>query len=230
MVFSGETQSQILRYQLELLFAGDWNISKKEEPNKPTKYYVPKDKKESMREWYKGMVWVYDNIEADCTPEALLKNMKTLYRRHNVKNFVIDNVLSMTWNSQNEWQQLQDQSKFIHECIKFASKYNVAVTVIQHPIKKNERITKDDIRGTGDITNRAHAVILVHKLTAEDKKYYAKSMNNDVEAVNWNVDIEVAKNRHNGKTPMCNVYYEESSRRLRGKNDSFNKRYGWEPF
>lgn len=228
MVFSGETQSQILRYQLELLFAGDSNITKKTEPNKPTKYYVSKDVKQKQREWYKEMIWVYDNIEADCTADGILKNMRTLYRRHNVKHFVIDNVLSMTWNSQNEWQQLQDQSRFIHDCIIFARKYNVAISVIQHPIKKNDRITKDDIKGTGDITNRAHAVILVHKLNSDDRKAYAKAMNEVYEAINWNVDIEIAKNRHNGKTPTCNVYYEDSSRRLRGTNDTFNKKYGWE--
>lgn len=231
MVFSGETQSQILRYQLELLFAGDKNITKKSEPNKPTKYYLSKEVKEKMREWYSDMIWVYDNIEADCTADAILKNMKILFRRHNVKHFVIDNILSMTWNSQNEWQQLQDQSRFIHDCIKFSRKYGVAITVIQHPIKKNERITKDDIRGTGDITNRAHGVILVHKLTSDDKNRYMKALNETYEAINWNVDIEVAKNRHNGKDPTCNVYYEESSRRLRGIGDSFEKRYGWDdPF
>lgn len=229
MVFSGETRSQTLRYQLELVFAGDKNISKKIIENEPTKYYLSKQVKDDMREWYKEMVWVYDNIEAECTADALLKNMLVLYRRHNVKNFIIDNVLSMTWNSQNEWQQLQDQSRFIHNCIKFASKYDVSVTVVQHPIKKELRITKDDIRGTGDITNRAHAVILVHKLTKDDKKSYEKSLNVPYESINWNIDIEIAKNRLNGKCPTCNVYYEESSRRLKGIGDNiFEKKYGWE--
>lgn len=231
MVFSGETQSQILRYQLELLLAGDENIVSKSENGKPAKYYVKKEAKELMRSWYKGMIWVYDNVEADCTPTAMLNNMKILYRRHNVQHFVIDNILSMTWNSQNEWQQLQDQSAFIRDCIVFARKYNVAINVIQHPVKKNERMTKDDIRGTGDITNRAHGVILVHKLTADDKKHYMKALGQEYEMINWNVDIEVAKNRHNGKTPICNVYYEPSSRRLKGVGDSFDKKYGWvEPF
>jgi twinkle protein len=228
MVFSGETQSQVLRYQIELLYAGDANIVKKHEDGKPTKYYVASNKKEHIREWYKGSIWVYDNIEADCTADAMIKNMKSLYKRHNVKLFVIDNIISMTWNADNEWKMLQEQSNFIKDCIVFARKYNVGVVIVQHPVKKNERISKDDIKGTGDITNRAHGVILVHKMTSEDRKVYAKALNVDPLAVAWNVDIEVAKNRNNGKCPVINTYYEESSRRLKSIGDDFNKKYGWE--
>jgi len=227
MVFSGETQAGVLRYQIELILAGDEHINKREEHGKPTKYSVPKPTKDKIRDWYKGSVWVYDNNEADSSAQTMLNNMRTLYRRHNVKFFVIDNIMSMDWNSQSEWQMLQDQSNFIKECITFARRYDVAIAVVQHPTKKNERITKDDIRGTGNITNMAHGVILVHKLTAEDKKDYMKKMNEIYEAINWNIDIEVAKNRHNGKTPTCNIYYEESSRRLKGPKDSFEKKYGW---
>jgi hypothetical protein len=65
-------------------------------------------------------------------------------------------------------------------------------------------------------------------LTPEDRKVYAKGLSCDPLAVGWNIDIEVAKNRHNGKTPVVNTYYEESSRRLKSTGDDFNKKYGLE--
>lgn len=231
MIFSGETQSQILRYQVELLFAGDENINKKSVHGMPDKYYVKKEVKDSLRKWYSDKIWVYDNIEADCSPNAMLRNMKSLYMRHNVKLFVIDNILSMNFDCDNEWKLMQQQSAYIRDCIIFAIKYNVAIIVVQHPTKTNERITKDTIKGTGDITNRVHGVILVHKLTFSEKKALAKAQNQPIEHINWDIDIEIAKNRHNGKTPIIPTYYKDSSRRLHSIGDNVKKRYGWcEPF
>lgn len=231
MIFSGETQSQILRYQVELLFAGNKGISSKSDSGKPIKYYVDKEKKETIREWYTNKIWVYDNIEADCSPDAMLKNMKSLYMRHNVKFFIIDNILSMNFNADNEWKLMQQQSDYIRNCILFARKYGVAIVVVQHPVKTNERITKDTIKGTGDITNRVHGVILIHKLTNDEKIALAKKLKIDADTISWNIDVEIAKNRHNGKTPILATYYEESSRRLHSMGDDVNKIYGWDcPF
>jgi len=229
MVFSGETKSEILRYQIELVFAGDANIIKKQNKGEAPKYFVNQQARNKMRSWYEDMVWIYDNIESSCAPDDILRNMKTLYRRHNVQNFIIDNIMSMTWDAKNEWEMLKMQSDFIRDCIVFARKYNVAINVVQHPVKVEGRIGYDHIRGTGDITNRAHGVILVHKMTSEDRSRYAKALKeSDPMNINWNVDIEIAKNRHNGKTPTCNIHYEESSRRLRGVGDDIKRKFGWE--
>ena len=227
MVFSGETKSELLRYQVELVMAGDENIVKRERKGETTKYFLSPEVRVKMRNWYKDVIWVYDNITSSCSPDDMMKNMLTLYRRYNVRHFIIDNIMSMQWEAKNEWEMLKMQSDFIRNCIVFARKYNVAINVVQHPIKVEGRIGYDHIRGTGDITNRAHGVILVHKMSGEDRTRYAKIQKCETEQINWNVDIEIAKNRHNGKTPTCNVYYEDSSRRLRGTGDDFKKKYGW---
>jgi len=228
MVFSGETKSDILRYQIELVLAGDKNIIKKQKQGETAKYYIKQEVRAKMRNWYDDKIWVYDNITSPCGPNDMLKNMRTLYRRHNVQHFIIDNIMAMTWDAKNEWEMLKMQSDFIRDCIVFARKYNVAINVVQHPVKVEGRITYDHIRGTGDITNRAHGVILVHKMTNEDRARYAKILGETIQAISWNVDIEIAKNRHNGKTPTCNIHYDESSRRLKGKGDDMYRAFGWE--
>ena len=55
------------------------------------------------------------------------------------------------------------QSGFVGELVRFAKTYNVHVHLVAHPKKTQGELTKEDIAGTMDITNRADNTFSVNR-------------------------------------------------------------------
>lgn len=217
--FSGELQAGLFRYWCELVMAGKNNILTKQEYGESAKHYISKENKEAMRKWYYDSFFVYKSKDV-VRPDVLLKSMKDTYKRYGTKLYVIDNIMMISFGNGGEKEKLDKQSNFVDDCNRFAQDYNVHVIIVQHPIKTKERITVDDIKGTGDITNRAGLTFLMHKVSDAEKE----------EGETADAIIEIGKNRLNGKELDIGVKFCEASKRMYGTKDDPNKEYGWEVY
>ncbi len=224
-VFSGELTKPQLRSWLEYNFAGRKNVTFKNH----IRTIEPKAK-QNIRDWYKGRIFLYDN-DLDFSAESILGKMEELARKRGVRVFTIDNLMmvGLDCGAENIWIK---QKEFIISLIRFARKYNVLVNLVCHPRKLEgiRRLTKMDVGGSGDITNLAHYVIAVHRVTPKEKEGVKdkfggyKTLPNEFSCM-----IDLFKNRMTGTQDKdFGVYFDMPSYRLWSTPEELDKDYGWD--
>jgi len=165
-VFSGEMTKPQLKKWIELQLAGRRHIQVE---NRHIRKIKPEIRKQ-IRDWYRGRIYVYDN-DKDLTATSILNKMEELARKKGVKIFVLDNLMmiDLECNNENIWQK---QKEFVVKLVNFAHKFNVLVHLVAHPKKVEtiRRLTKLDVGGSGDITNLAHYVMSIHRVTPKEKE------------------------------------------------------------
>ena len=77
------------------------------------------------------------------------------HKKYGCSVFLVDNLMTARYDYNNKENYYIQQSGFVGELVRFAKTYNVHVHLIAHPKKTQGEITKEDISGTMDITNRA---------------------------------------------------------------------------
>lgn len=229
-IFSAELSKEQLRSWIQFPLAGPDYVEEYDNgPNQPKGYYVPKEVKVCMNEWYRGKIHAYNN-EEDMTATSILKKMEELARKHGTKNFIIDNLMMVDLQC-TEYELLLKQKEFVLQLKKFARRYNSVVHLVAHPRKTDiiKRLTKLDVAGSGDITNLADYVIGIHRVTPSEKEpKYDKAGKVITEACPYDNMIDLFKNRplgHQDKTIGLN--FDTKSKRLYGRSDDVHKQYGW---
>ncbi|MFA5559253.1 MAG: CHC2 zinc finger domain-containing protein [Methanofastidiosum sp.] len=224
--FSEELTKPQLKSWLEWNFTGRRHI--KVENNHIRK--INPEIKKKVREWYKGRIYVYDN-DTDYSAVSILSKMEELARRKGVKIFVIDNLMMVDLNS-NENNIWQKQKEFVIKLVNFANKFNVLVHLVAHPRKVEaiRRLTKLDIAGSGDITNLAHYVMGIHRVTPREKEGIKKSNGEyKVEPIRFDCIIDLFKNRITGtQDKEVGVYFDLPSYRFWIELDQLDKQYKWD--
>ena len=230
-VMSGELTKQQLRNWIEYPMAGKENITTRNNGvNAPNTYYVDKRVKEKMREWYKEKVYIYDN-DLDYTAESILKKMEELARRYGVKVFLLDNLMTIDLRS-NQFDINIKQKDFVKELVFFARRYNAVVHLVAHPRKTDtiQRLSKMDVAGSGDITNLAHYVTAIHRVSDKEKEDKLDKNNNIIEeGCPFDCIVDLFKNRPMGyQDKSVGVKYDIPSKRFYGESDDLDKIYKWE--
>jgi twinkle protein len=116
------------------------------------------------------------------------------------------------------------------ELIRFARKYNSVVHLVAHPRKTEriQRLTKLDVAGSGDITNLAHYVTAIHRVTPKEKEDIYKNGKLVQEGCLYDCIIDLFKNRPIGyQDKSVGVYFDIKSKRFYGDSDTPNKQYSW---
>ncbi len=234
--FSGELQAHKFKYWIDLQAAGGSHLTKKISQRTNKSYYeINQTAKKPIRDWYDEKLWLYDN-KSGMSFEEILKTMKVNYRKRNCRIFLIDNLMRLDLKGLNR-DQYEAQSQFINEISNFAQVNNVHIHVVAHPRKiMGTIITKMDVSGAGDLTNRADNVIAVHRITGGFKKEFEKEnkkMNpSDKEYIlTASNAVEIFKSRDYGVVnALIPLIYHEDSKRLVDKANPIlkNKKYGWE--
>jgi len=225
VLLTGELPNWLTRYWLELQAAGPKYVkSKYDEVREKESYYVGKEEKEKIRDWLSGnMLRIYDSIESlkvDDIKETFLDAAK----RYGIKNFVVDNLMIVNYESSYK-EKFNKQSEFIQAMKDFAKNYNVHVHIVAHPRKPKETlITKHDISGLSDITNRVDNVIGIHRVTDKNRK--ALGLNEDTQVQNI---LEIFKNRIYGMQDIrIKLDFDVKSKRFKQMGIDKVKKYGWE--
>jgi replicative DNA helicase len=230
-IFSGELTKQQLRNWIEYPMAGPENVSIKDNGiNQPPGYWVSKKTKDKMRHWYRGKIFIYDN-DLDYTAKSILRKMEELARKHGVKNFVLDNLMMIDLEC-NEFEKYTKQKDFVLELIRFAQRFNAVVHLVAHPRKVEaiRRLSKLDVCGSGDITNLAHYVTSIHRVTPAEQEDKHNKQGVVIEpGCPFDCIIDLFKNRPIGyQDKSVGVYFEPKSKRFYGDSDDKDKKYGWE--
>jgi twinkle protein len=125
-----------------------------------------------------------------------------------------------------------EQKNFVKELIRFASKFNSVVHLVAHPRKVEtiRRLTKMDVCGSGDITNLAHYVVSIHRVTDHEKEGVLDKKGNWVmPPVKYDCLIDLFKNRIMGyQDKTIGVHYDIPSKRFYGDSDDIDRQYSWD--
>jgi twinkle protein len=231
-IFSGELNNAQLRNWVEYPLAGVENIEERYVADDQPIYYTVKwQAKQIMREWYRGKVFFYDN-EIDKTAETIISRMEVLARKHGVKNFLIDNLMMVNISKYRGDSIFDKQKEFTLELLRFAIKYNVLVHLVAHPRKLDivKRLNKMDVSGTGDITNLAHYVFAVHRVTrAEKEGIKNKGGEYITEPIPFDMILDLFKNRPIGFQDIeFGFYFDPKCKRFYKDDIEHYKQYGWD--
>lgn len=218
--YSGELSAAIFRYWIDLQAAGPNHLIKKMDSIKGKEVAsVTPEAVRKIREWYRDRFFLYDSYGA-AKDENLLEVFEYAVQRYNCKVFMIDNLMTTCYSgSENDFYR--KQSEFIGKVNKFAKAYDVHVHLVAHPRKTTGRLTKMDVAGSGDITNRADNVLSVHRLSPKEKQ----EMDDPCDAV-----VEVFKNRFSGTQDVeIQLSFDPDSKRFYMASDKFGgfKSYSW---
>lgn len=230
-VMSGELTNRQLRNWIEYPMAGKENITSVDNGlNEPTTYYVNKKVKEKMRKWYKDDIYFYDN-DLDYTATSILKKMEELAKRYGVKVFLLDNLMTIDLEC-NNFELNMKQKDFVKDLVIFARRFNAVVHLVAHPRKTEtvQRLSKMDVAGSGDITNLAHYVTAIHRVTDNEKEDKLDKRGDLVEeGCPFDCIVDLFKNRPMGhQDKSIGVQFDMASKRFYGESDDVNKTYGWE--
>ena len=219
--YSSELPHTLIQYWVELQMAGPNIVKEKyDDVQEDMVPYVPQKTREKLRKWYRDKFYLYDETQG-MSLEKLLDAFKYAARRYGAKFFVIDNLMSaMTGVSGDNYYH--KQSNFVGKIRQFARKFDVHVAIVAHPRKEEGKLTKNDIAGSGDITNRIDLAFAVKRVYDED-----------IENGNYMEDddgaVKILKNRLLHKTDVgIKMQFDHDSKRFVEKHDDFDFELGWE--
>jgi twinkle protein len=183
------------------------------------KYSVDPDAVAKIRKWIRGKLYLYDNSMRGSNIEntGLFDLCKYAAQRYGCKIFVIDNLMTSDFGAKDESNYYHAQSEFVGKLVSFAKTFNVHVHLVAHPKKTGERgITKEDISGSNDISNRADNVIAIQRKYEEDREYDA--------------ELSLLKNRNTGILGKVNLGFSQEDKRfyqIRSDGKYITKSYNW---
>lgn len=225
-LFTGELSTERQQYWMNLMLAGKKHIKVK---NTHYRIIDPKSQQE-IQDWYRGRFFIYDN-EIDYTAKSILKTMEELVRKKGVKVFVLDNLMTidLECNHSDIWMK---QKEFVVKLVNFARKYNVLVHLVAHPrkLETTRRLTKFDVSGAGDITNLAHYVLAIYRVSDREKEPKKKGNGEYVTApIEYDCIIDLFKNRLTGvQDKDMGVYFDTDSYRFWTTNEELYRQYAWD--
>jgi len=216
--YSGELPAALYRYWIDLQAAGQGCIEmvrdkfRDRDVPRPAKGIV-----EYIRSWYRDKFFLLDAF-GGVREEELLEVFEYAAMRYDCKVFLVDNLMIVSMDA-SEKDYYRRQSNFAGKLKEFARKHNCHVHLVAHPRKKEGRLTKMDVMGSGDITNLADNVLGVHRYSEK----------NGDEGPDQSV-IDIFKNRIFGRQDIeINVGFDDLCKRfyMVANNEALSKNYGW---
>ena len=224
-LYSGEMANPVIRNWVETTMAGRENIIMKNDFVR----IIDENARKKMREWYRGRVWNYDGIDNDSN--IILDRAISVTRRFGVKVWILDNLMSLDIGS-NGTDIYERQKEFITKIVNLAKLYGVLVILVAHPRKTSElrRLVADDVAGSNDLGNAAQYIIGSHRYS-EREKMGEKTRKGEYivgkEPINFDMAMEVFKNRYTGKIGECQLHFDYPSYRFYDTQLELDKRYKW---
>ena len=216
--YSGELMDWYFRAWFDFQIAGSRNIN-----GIQTKfgidYHIDANVMPKMEEWYAEKMFLYNNsiVKDDSEEETLIKTIQSAIKQYGCRVLFIDNLMTAMSDDLSS-DIYREQTKFVKELTVIAKTFNVLIFLIAHPKKRNGmEFSNDDVAGSSNVTNLADVIIRYMRPSEQD----APTSGDRV--------LQVWKNRLTGKTlKKLDLWYEESSKRIKEKEKDFNWKLGWE--
>lgn len=206
--YSGELSGGLFQEWILSQAAGSEWLGLKWDPirNRNIPFVAPEVQRRIL-DWLGDRLLLYDNNEQFVDlkqTDAIISVFTQAARKYNAKLFLIDNMMTSVADSDDEWRA---QAIFINAIKKFATHYQAHVMLVAHPRKtqKGADITKDDISGTSAIMNLCDNAIVIKR-----------------------PDLEVIKNRLDGKQVTIPCCYAADSRRIYQADKGDKNRFSWD--
>ena len=193
-------------------------------------YSVPKRYRDKINEWLGDRLWIYNNAYGQKWSQ-LASDIESVISKHGVNLVLLDNLMCIDLDNLSG-EMNERQKAFINTLTDLAKRTNTHIVLVAHPRKENltQLIRKESISGSGDITNLAFNVILLHRVGRDfekrGKEFFGPTVVADL--MNYSLVVEVNKARTSGcQDLLVGLHYEPETRRL--KNDiAENVIYGWD--
>lgn len=206
--YSGELSAGLFQEWITLQAAGSEWIGLKWDPIRGRNIpYVAPDVQRRIMDWCGDRLLLYDNNEqfADIKQvDAIINVFTQAARKYNAKLFLIDNMMTSVSDSDDEWRA---QAMFVNAVKRFATHYQAHIMLVCHPrkTKKGEAITNADVSGSSSIINLCDNAIVIKR-----------------------PDIEVTKNRLDGRHLNIECCYAGDSRRIFQADKGDLNRFSWD--
>ena len=225
-LFSGEMiDKQVLKW-LTLQAAGKTHVV----PTRYERVFYPDDTAaELVSKWLDGFVYVYNNDYGNRFKE-LEEHLIQVITEKQLDLVLLDNLMAIDIEDLDR-DMYARQTKFVKELKRMAQNLNIHVLFVAHPRKSDGYLRMDDISGSGDLSNVADNVFIIHRVdedykSATQKFFQWKATNPIYQADNV---IEICKDRDFGSRDVyVPLYFEVETKRLKNERAEYIH-YGWEP-
>lgn len=224
-IYSGELVPERLLKWIMMQSAGKKNMKYNDKKNY---YYVDDYEKACIKEWLNDKLFIYNN-EVGNKAKDIIEQLKLCVQKNDIKVLILDNLMSMDLKNFGD-NKYETQSLLVQNLSALAKELNVHIHFVCHPRKATSFLRKEDIAGTGDLTNIADNVYIMHRVN-QDFKVRTREMfkwKEDNEIYKFTNVIEICKNREFGwQDMMVGMYFEPESKRLLNTPNE-EKKYSWE--
>ena len=143
--------------------------------------------------------------------------MEVAYRKYNCEYFLIDNLMSISFDNVSD-SIYENQKKYFIKLMNFVNQYQVTVSCIVHPRKSQNGDNKLDVyslNGSSNLSNLCHRLIAVSRLNDDEEGY--------------SMEVEVIKDRPSQSAGQkCKLMYDYCTRRIYSTNDELKHEFNWE--
>lgn len=198
--YSGELTDFQWKMWFKLQVAGPSGIRVQRNPiTDEDEPIIREESSDTIEDWYRGKVYVYDNAAVDDEYVSLVQTMEECIQQYGCRFLVVDNLMSAMDYSDPNANQNVAETKFVNELRKMTKRFNVIIVLVAH-LRKN-RSTKadnDDVSGSGNITNMGDLVLQYGMpIDAQGKRMTAEETPDRI--------LSIPKNRLTGKTSFTGL-------------------------
>ena len=227
--YSGELPDYHFKNWLDMQIAGSQHIQTSRNEYGDNDYRLKNKTVEIINDWYSQRAYIFDNnvildeLSVDGRKNengediTLLGVIQKAVCRYGIKLVLIDNLMTAL-DAEPSGDLYRAQSEFVKKVKALAVKLDIAVIIIAHPKKEQNKdeLDNDSVSGSSDITNAVDVVITYSGNKGVDRETYQSV-------------IGITKNRLTGRKLLgdrrVKVRYSEKSKRIICDNDDPNKIY-----
>jgi twinkle protein len=227
--FSGELPKEDFKEWMDLQVSGRKYLSSYKCSVKKIDIPIPNEKYyDAIDGFYRNNIMLYDSSDY-ATENNIIKAMEYAAKREGVKVFVIDNLMTVSLDSNDN--EIAKITRFCDRLKSFARLFGATVHLVAHPKKPQFgqiRVNKYDIAGTSNITNLAHRVISIHRLKKEEKEGKNDKDTPNPDYKSKDTVLTVFKDRRFGAMDDELLFnFDYISKRFYSNQQELNKEYPW---
>lgn len=222
-MFSGEMPPKLVKYWLYLQAAGRDQVEP--DPLSPRHYQLKNGVKEQLTQKLSGSFAVYNNDFGN--DWNMVSNVIFDWVKQKGSDVVIiDNLMALNLPT-GVHDKYDIQTRIVQTLSAAAKQLNVHIHFICHPRKTESFLRKNDISGTGDLTNTADNVFMVHRINNDFltrvKEVYPKLV---IPADVGNA-VEIMKNRDLGVVDEMVLLYFDKTCKTMSDVKGGPRRFSW---
>lgn len=223
-LFSKEMPERMSANWFNTIIAGRRNMEERFTRDGRSYFVVPGDTQKKMQSHYKNKLLIYKDDEPNDI-DSVMMSAEECVRKYGAKLIVLDNLMMLDLQC-NEADKNTAQTNLINRLIKFASKFNVAVSLVAHPKKvadANADIEMYDISGSSNIINLAMRSMGLRRVSKKEKEDPKSKWGK------YDVVLTVIKDRLLGKADFqMGMWYDLTSRRFYTDYEEYDAQFGWD--